>query len=108
MLLKRIILALLLLFSTELYAQGFLKARGKAIVTTKGKEVILRGIGLGGWMLQEPYMLQLSGIAVNQTSIRSKITDLIGEEATNKFYNAWLNNACRKADIDSLVAWGFN
>jgi hypothetical protein len=108
MFLKQIILIFLLFFSKQLFSQGFLKANGKTIVNAKGKEIILRGIGLGGWMLQEPYMLQLGGVAANQSLIRSKITDVIGEDATNTFYNAWLANYCRKADIDSLAAWGFN
>lgn len=108
MFLKQIILIFLLFFSKQLFSQGFLKANGKTIVNAKGKEIILRGIGLGGWMLQEPYMLQLGGVAANQSLIRTKITDVIGEDATNTFYNAWLANYCRKADIDSLAAWGFN
>lgn len=88
-------------------AQG-LKVNGSRIINAAGNEVILRGFGLGGWMLQEPYMLDLSGAAVAQYDIRNKITDLIGKERTAAFYEAWLNNHCTKADIDSLAAWGFN
>lgn len=90
-----------------MFAQGFLRADGKKIVNDKG-DVLLRGIGLGGWMLQEPYMLQFNGIAGTQHEIRGKIEGLIGNEKTTSFYNAWLANQCRKADIDSLAAWGFN
>ncbi len=95
------------LFSVTAYAQG-LKTHGKTIVDKNGHEVILRGMGLGGWMLQEPYMLQLIGAATNQHGIKQKITELVGEEKTAQFYKAWLNNHCTKADIDSLAAWGFN
>lgn len=102
------LLGIALACATLLQAQGFLRASSKAIVNGKGEEIILRGIGLGGWMLQEPYMLQLGGVAANQRAIRSKIVDLIGEQKTVAFYNAWLANHCRKADIDSLAAWGFN
>jgi len=96
------------LLSLTAGAQGSLKTNGPDIVDENGKEVILRGMGLGGWMLQEPYMLKLSGAAVAQYDIRKKITDLIGKENTEKFYEAWLSNHCTKADIDSLAAWGFN
>ncbi|MEP7164792.1 MAG: cellulase family glycosylhydrolase [Ferruginibacter sp.] len=96
------------LLSLNAGAQGFLKASGTAILDGNGKEIILRGMGLGGWMLQEPYMLKLSGAAVAQYDIRKKITALVGEANTKKFYEAWLNNHCTKADIDSLAAWGFN
>src|SRR5215213_1839302 len=101
------LLTICLLFSFFLHAQG-LCVSGKFIVDKTGKEIILRGIGLGGWMLQEPYMMQLSGIATTQHDIKNKISDLIGPEQTKIFYTSWLNNHCTKADIDSLAAWGFN
>jgi aryl-phospho-beta-D-glucosidase BglC (GH1 family) len=88
-------------------SQG-LRAKGQQLVNKNGQRVLLRGIGLGGWMLQEPYMLQLSGVASTQHDIRKKIHELVGEKNTEKFYNAWLSNHCTKADIDSLAAWGFN
>ena len=61
-------------------------------------------------MLQEPYMLKLSGVAVaRQYDIRKRIIELVGEEKMNEFYNAWLANMVTKRDIDySLKAWGFN
>ncbi|HEY4289060.1 MAG TPA: cellulase family glycosylhydrolase [Puia sp.] len=86
---------------------GFLRAKGKVIVDGTGKTLILRGMGLGGWMLQESYMFRLNGIGP-QYKIKQKITDLVGAEKTTRFYNDWLNNHTTKADIDSLAAWGFN
>jgi endoglucanase len=103
-----IFLIIFSLFFTSLHSQGFLKTAGKKIVDRNNNEVILRGIGLGGWMLQEPYMLQLSGVATNQSDIKKKIQQLIGTSLTDSFYNKWLANHCKKADIDSLAAWGFN
>lgn len=90
------------------YGQGFLHTQDKKILDGSGQEVLLRGIGLGGWMLQEPYMLHLSGIAVNQKDIRAKITALIGKERTAQFYAEWLKDGMQKSDVDSLKAWGFN
>jgi endoglucanase len=103
-----IITVILLFLSITISGQGFLKTNGKSIINEKGENVLLKGIGLGGWMLQEPYMLQLSKVAGTQTEIRSKITDLIGEANCEKFYNSYLNNMITKRDIDSLKAWGFN
>src|SRR5437763_1876922 len=54
---------LLFLISFTGNCQGYLKANNKVIEDGNGHEVLLRGIGFGGWMLQEPYMLLLSGIA---------------------------------------------
>jgi endoglucanase len=90
------------------YGQGFLKAEGKLIVNEKGEKVILRGMGLGGWMLQEGYMLRVQGIGQQQHVIRGKLEELVGKNKTDEFYAAWLANHCRKIDIDSMKAWGFN
>jgi len=87
--------------------QGFLKAQGRLIVNEKGEKIILRGIGLGGWMLQEPYMLKVGKIGP-QYRIREKITELVGPEKAAAFYDRWLANDIRKVDIDSMAAWGFN
>lgn len=98
---------LLLVVSLSTNAQGFLKTAGQQIVNEKGKPVLLRGVGLGGWMLQEGYMLRVNGPGM-QHRIRSRITELIGETKTQEFYEAWLANHTRKVDIDSMKAWGFN
>lgn len=95
------------MISIVTFSQGFLKANGKNIVNEKGENVLLRGIGLGGWMLQEGYMLKLTGQG-QQHKIKARLVSLVGEENTNKFYEAWLNNHTTRADIDSLRHWGFN
>lgn len=88
--------------------QNYLKRDGRNIIDSNGDPFLLRGIGLGGWMLQEPYMLKLSGISPAQYDIRKKITALVGEERFREFYDAWLANMVTRRDIDSLKAWGFN
>ncbi len=88
------------------YSQGFLKADGKIIVDGKGQKYILRGMGLGGWMLQEGYMFRVSNLD-RQYIIKGKIEELVGTEKTNLFYQQWLANHTTKADIDSMAAWGF-
>jgi len=57
-----ITLVLLLCIGFKSGAQHLLKVKGKQVTDGSGKEIILRGMGLGGWMLQEPYMLQLSNV----------------------------------------------
>lgn len=99
---------LILLMHTALIGQHLLKVNGQKIVNTSGSEVYLKGIGLGGWMLQEGYMLHTGSFASAQWQIKAKITDLIGAEKTAIFYDTWLKNHVTKADIDSLKSWGFN
>lgn len=91
----------------QVNSQGFLKTDGQRIVNEKGENVLLRGMGLGGWMLQEGYMLRINQHG-QQYRIRQHIEALIGKEKTREFYDAWLANHTTKADIDSLKSWGFN
>ena len=96
------------IFCGSLQSQNRLATFGHAIVNEAQDTVLLRGMGLGGWMVQEGYMLQTSAYANPQWEIRQKIEETIGEEATEEFYDAWLQNHVQKSDIDSMKAWGFN
>jgi endoglucanase len=87
--------------------QGFLKADGKKIVDEKGHNVLLRGMGLGGWMLQEGYMLHINNDS-RQYRIRERLEELMGPAETKEFYDTWLANGTRKIDVDSMKRWGFN
>lgn len=87
--------------------QGFLKADGKKITDEKGKNVLLRGMGLGGWMLQEGYMLHVTKDS-RQYRIRERLEELMGPAETKEFYDTWLANNTRKIDVDSMHRWGFN
>jgi endoglucanase len=104
---KSILFALILLLSTSAYSQNFLKAKGRLITDSKGNKIILRGMGLGGWMLQEGYMFRLGNVG-QQYKIKARIEEVAGPTYTAKFYDNWLSNHTRKIDVDSMAAWGFN
>jgi endoglucanase len=103
-----VILLSLLSWQSSLFAQNFLHRQDKKIVDGSGQEILLKGIGLGGWLVQEGYMLQTSSFANAQWEIRKKISDLIGESNTELFYEKYRDNFIRKIDIDSIKNWGFN
>ena len=105
---RKLCISIILLFTSILFFGQGLKTQGKKIVNENGTEVILKGMGLGGWMLQEGYMMQSSDVADTQHEFRNKLIALMGESKTNEFYNAWLENHVTKKDIDSLAKWGFN
>ncbi|RPE05996.1 carbohydrate-binding protein [Chitinophaga lutea] len=100
-------LAAAMLVFLSSHAQGFLRTAGTRIVNEKGDNVLLRGVGLGGWMLQEGYMLKVYRQG-QQHKIRARMEELIGKERTDEFYEAWLANHTTRADIDAMKAWGFN
>lgn len=96
------------LFPSFIVAQGFVHRDGQNILDANGKNLVFRGLGLGGWMVQEGYMIKTGEFAGPQFKIREKIVDVIGEQNTVEFYKNYKNNGISKADIDSLAAWGFN
>jgi aryl-phospho-beta-D-glucosidase BglC (GH1 family) len=101
--------SLVLLSATPALADGYLRAKDARIVDDSGRPVILRGMGLGGWMLQEGYMLKLGALGKGQEHvIRAETAKLVGPEREAKIHQAWLDNHTTKADIDAMAAWGFN
>ena len=103
-----VILLLLAFLLVEGKAQNFLHASGTKILNGNGEEIILRGIGLGGWLVPEGYMLQTSGFANSPTEIQAKIAALIGDANTDQFFRLYRNNYVNRRDINRIAQWGFN
>lgn len=103
-----IVFAILPEFSGAASAQGFLHTSGTRIVDGNGNEVIFHGMGLGGWLLPEGYMLYTSNFADSPSKLRSTIAALIGETNTEQFFETYRANFMTKRDVDSLAHWGFN
>ena len=59
---KRVILLSAVLLS-QFGTSQLLKTSGQKIVNDKGENIQLRGLGPGGWMLQEGYMLKTADFA---------------------------------------------
>lgn len=87
---------------------GFVRASGQQIVDAQGNNLVLRGMGLGNWMLQEPYMMDASSVVSNQQQLKAKIAELVGPANMQTFYATWLTNYMREADVAALAAAGFN
>ncbi|UOU97134.1 cellulase family glycosylhydrolase [Chryseobacterium daecheongense] len=104
---KRAILLSALLLS-QFGTSQLLTTNGQKIINDKGENIQLRGLGLGGWMLQEGYMLKTADFAGPQYKIKEKIAELVSEDGMNDFYKAYLKNGITKQDIDFLAKAGFN
>ncbi len=94
--------------TANLCAQGYLHASGTQIVDGNNQPYLLKGMGLGGWMLMEGYMMGTGDVANTQHEMVNKLTALMGASNTQAFYTAWRANHVTKRDVDSLKAWGFN
>ena len=105
------LIKIVLILSSLSFSQGFLHTEGKEIVEGNGEPILLRGFGLGGWLVPEGYMLinraWIEGFE-SPTQIENHILDLIGEEKSREFWEDYRKNFVSRADIDQIAEWGFN
>ncbi|OGX90547.1 hypothetical protein BEN49_06480 [Hymenobacter coccineus] len=94
-------------------AQSFLHATGPKILNANNQEVLLNGVNLGGWALQEGYIVKPTWGGINgkqtqgtvkQTLYNAGMTDA----AVETFYQGYRDNFITKPDIDYLAGQGFN
>lgn len=104
---KLTILALFWLLLLSRNSDAFLKTQGREIVDSYGQKVLLRGFGLGGWLVQEGYQLHIPGFG-SPSSIRKQIVDLIGEANAEQFYQRYIENYVTEQDIAQIASWGVN
>ncbi|MBN2601872.1 MAG: cellulase family glycosylhydrolase [Candidatus Marinimicrobia bacterium] len=100
------IIPVLLLNCNTLQA-GFFKTLGFDIIDGNGNKIILKGYGLGGWLVPEGYMLHAPGYG-SPSSIHNNIEDLIGKDATEAFFKEYRQNYVAEEDIALIAEWGFN
>jgi len=103
----------LLLQNESIQAQNnFLHAQGTKIVDGKGNEVLLRGIGLGEYMLIEPYMWGINNPqnkkSDTQQAILASLAQLTGWDNVNAFMDEYRKNFMTESDVQMLKEAGFN
>ena len=105
------IIILFFLATCMSFSQGFLHNVDGEIVEGNGEPILLRGFGLGGWLVPEGYMLHnqawIAGFE-SPTEIENHVIDLIGVDAAENFWDLYRENYVAQADIDQIAEWGFN
>lgn len=88
---------------------GFFRTSGAAILDPAGNPVVLRGVGLGGWLMPEGYMLHIAAPdGGSPRSIRSQIENLIGVQDADRFYEIYQAKYVQEKDIATIASWGFD
>jgi len=105
---KNLLLFFILFYTSASFPQGFLKTSGIKIVDGNGQNIVLRGIGLGGWLVPEGYMLQTSSFANAAWQFKQKIEALIGTAKTDEFFKLYRANFVTRKDVQKIKEWGFN
>jgi len=85
-----------------------LRAEGPKIVDAQHHEVLLQGMNLGGWLLQEGYMMR-PGYGGTQGAVKKVLYSAgLSDAQVEKFYQQYRDNFITKADIDFIAQQGFN
>jgi endoglucanase len=71
----------------------------------KGKPISLRGVGLGGWLNLEHFMI---GIPGTETEIRSAIEQVYGSAAATQFWDVFFETYTAEADLRFVRELGLN
>jgi len=104
------LLILVLVINTtivNLFSSDYVKAAGFVFLDTSGNEILFRGIGLGGWLVPEGYMLRMPGYG-SPTSIREMVEELIGVENTREFFILYRKYYIQEKDVKRISELGFN
>jgi len=83
--------------------RSILKVKGLRIVEGD-RPVRLRGFNLGGWMDIEDYMI---GLPWTEWKIREQFRKVLGEDAYQAFFGAYMDSHVAEADIAFLAEQGF-
>lgn len=87
---------------------GFVRARGTRVVNGKGEPFLLRGVGLGSWLLPEGYMWKMPPGGDRPRKIEKMILDLIGPDKAREFWRTYRDRYISRDDIRRIAAEGFN
>ena len=96
-----------LAFTSMAHAEGFLHTRGHDMVDEQGQKVLLRGVGLGNYLLPEGYMWKFGEAGDRPRKIETMVSDLIGQEDADRFWPEFRKNYITEADIQTHRGTGF-
>lgn len=86
---------------------GFLKAAGRDILLD-GKPILLRGVGLGGWLLPEGYMWKLYDACDRPRRMEALIKELCGSAYAEQFWRNYFDRYISSWDLALIKKEGFN
>ncbi|QJD88155.1 cellulase family glycosylhydrolase [Cohnella herbarum] len=87
---------------------GFLRAEGRKLVNGDGREILLRGVGFGSWLLPEGYMWSFPDKGDRPRRIERMIEELIGADQAASFWETYYDRYVSESDIRRIAEEGLN
>lgn len=91
--------------------KDFLTVSGSSLVDRNGKEVLLHGVNLGGWMLQESWMCPVTGVDGewgNLDTIEAFKENGLTDEQIQQIFDTYQDNWITEHDLDIIAEAGAN
>ena len=107
--LSRFFVTIIVIFTLSIPAgYAYYTTKGKNIVDRQtGATVLLRGFGIGCWLLPEGYMWGIRKMD-RPRQFEQAIEDLIGEEDAGEFWRFYYQNFFTEGDVKAMKMWGVN
>jgi len=86
----------------------FLRTSGQYMVNETNDTILLRGIGLGNWLLPEGYMWHFGEAGDRPRKIEKIVEDLTSPEFSQNFWKEFRKNYITEADIKRIKELGYN
>ncbi len=87
---------------------GFVRVAGQEIVDGAGNPLLLRGVGLGNWLLPEGYMWRFPDTMNAPRQIEARIVELVGPDRAARFWAEFREHFVDEADIALIAELGFD
>lgn len=87
--------------------EDFLKVKGTDIFNQKGEKVILKGVNLGGWLIQEDWLCPYEEVSDHYEMLETLI-ERFGREEAYELMNTYEDNFITEKDLDIIKEMGFN
>jgi endoglucanase len=86
---------------------GFVRREGTEIVDGTGRPLLLRGMGIGNWLLPEGYMWKTSPLD-SPRQIEALLAELVGNDAAAKFWAGFRDAFFNENDVRRIAESGFD
>ena len=88
---------------------GYVQTQGVKIVDGNGKAIGLYGTNLGGWLVQESWLVPTDiGKEYGQIDMMLSLANRFGLDGMNRLLDVYMDNWVTEADFESIAKLGFN